>query len=269
MESGQAASNYDLKERIRSYWSERAKTFDRAFGHGIFSDAEFRAWQAPIRTTLGTKPLRVLELASGTGEITRLIHDLGHDVTAMDFSEAMLDVARDKHAGKSRLRFVLADAENTMEPNESYDAIICRHLVWTLLEPEATFREWRRILKPGGKLLIYDGDWARPTRFGRIASFLVGIIDRLCGPDPYYDGSLSDRHASIMTAIPFRDGLHFEPLAAMLEAASFARIVRLSHGPIARAQRRNADLRNRLRTFVYRRFILSATKTNRNDDILT
>jgi SAM-dependent methyltransferase len=82
--------------------SERAKTLDLAFGHGIFSPDEFKAWQEPIRATLGEKPLRVLELACGTGEITRLSHDLGHDVTALDFSEAMLDVARARNLRENR-----------------------------------------------------------------------------------------------------------------------------------------------------------------------
>src|SRR6478609_7462199 len=64
--------------------------------------------------------------------------------------------------GQERLRFILADAENTLEPDASYDAIICRHLVWTLTRPEEAFREWFRILKPGGLLLFFDGDWASP-----------------------------------------------------------------------------------------------------------
>ncbi|MER8377411.1 methyltransferase domain-containing protein [Mesorhizobium sp. M1406] len=245
---------------MRAYWSERAKTFDDAFGHGILSPDEFRARQKPIRDTLGAKPLRVLELACGTGEITKLIHDLGHDVTALDFSEAMLDVARAKHAGKPRLRFLLADAENTMEPDECYDAIICRHLVWTLLEPEPTFREWKRLLTPGGKLVVYDGDWSKPTSVGRIAASLVAAIDRFFGADPYYDGSLSERHAEIIRALPFAGGLHYEALAQMLEDAGFVSVSRISHAPIAKAQRRTANLRNRLRTHVYRRFILTASR---------
>ncbi len=257
-DTAERTANFHLKEAIRSYWSERARTFDLAFGHGILSEAEFSAWQEPIRSTLGAKPLRVLELACGTGEVTRLIHELGHDVTALDFSEAMLCVAKAKHAGKQRLRFILADAENTMEPDAAYDAIVCRHLVWTLTEPEATFREWHRLLRPGGKLVVFDGDWARPSPIGRLAERLVALIDRFSGPDPYYDGSLSQRHAEIMHALPFGRGLRFEQLSDLLRGAGFEGIEKVSHGPIARAQRKSANLRNCLRTFVYRRFILVA-----------
>lgn len=252
--------NFDLKEEIRSYWSKRSQTFDLAFGHFIAPGPEARAWQQPMRETLGDRPLKVLELACGTGEVTRLIHDLGHDVTALDFSEAMLRVARAKHEGKERLRFILADAENTMEPDAAYDAIVCRHLVWTLTAPQATFREWLRLLKPGGRLLVYDGDWTKPSPTGRLFAYLVSLIDRIQGADPYYDGAMSEKHEMIMRALPFGEGLTCERLGPLLAEAGFEAIRHIPHDGIARAQRKTACLRNRLRTRVYRRFILSALK---------
>ena len=254
------ADNFHLKEEIRDYWSKRSETFDLAFGHRIPAGPEFDAWQKPIRDALGTAPFRVLELACGTGEVTRLILDLGHDVTALDFSEAMLAVARRKHAGNPQVRFILADAENTMEPAESYDAIVCRHLVWTLTEPETAFAEWLRVLKPGGKLVIFDGDWATPTRLGRIAASLISLIDRWYGPDTNYDPALGDRHARIMESLPFGSGLTYEQLTPLLQKAGFTDIAIGSHAPIAAAQRRTANWRNSLRTIVYRRFILTARK---------
>ncbi|VDC31230.1 class I SAM-dependent methyltransferase [Pseudogemmobacter humi] len=251
--------NRSLAEEIRDYWSRRSETFDLAFGHHIAPGPEAAAWAAPMRDHLGPAPQRVLELACGTGEVTRLLHDLGHEVTALDFSETMLAKARAKHAGKPRLRFLLADAQHTMEPAGAYDAVVCRHLVWTLTAPEAAFAEWFRLLRPGGRLLIYDGDWARPAPSGLWAARLLALWDRIA-PDPHYDGALSDRHGAIMRQLPFGDGLTYERLAPMLEAAGFRGLNRISHEPIARAQRRTQGLRNRLRTRVWRRFILAATR---------
>lgn len=259
--------NYSLKEDIREYWSRRAETFDLAFGHRIPPGPEFDAWQKPIRDALGARALRVLELACGTGEVTRLIHDLGHDVTALDFSEAMLAVARRKHAGKEHLRFILADAENPMEPDEAYDAIVCRHLVWTLTTPQQALREWHRVLKPGGVLLVFDGDWMRPTRVGSIASWLIARIDAVIGKDKAYDGAMSDRHASIMGRLPFSAGLTETDLRPLLSSVGFEDMIARSHAPIAAAQRRTSNLRNTLRTFVYRRFILIARKPERSQFI--
>lgn len=253
-------SNAHLKEDIREYWSLRSKTFDLAFGHRIPRGPEFEAWAAAIRENLGPEPRRVLELACGTGEVTRLLLSLGHEVTALDFSEDMLNVARTKHAGEARLRLILADAENPMEPDATYDAIVCRHLVWTLTAPHQAFQEWFRMLRPGGKLLVFDGDWARPTATGAIASRMIGLLDRFITPDPHYDGAMGDRHRDIMARLPFGDGLTADRLKPLLEQAGFDRIAVSSHAPIARAQRRTADLRNRLRTLLYRRFILCCSK---------
>ncbi|MDQ1846780.1 class I SAM-dependent methyltransferase [Gemmobacter fulvus] len=252
-------ANHQLRDEIREYWSRRSETFDLAFGHRIAPGVEADAWAQPMRDHLGPTPLRVLELACGTGEVTRLVHDLGHDVTALDFSEAMLAVARAKHAGKPRLRFLLADAGQTMEPSASYDAILCRHLVWTLTEPETAFADWFRLLRPGGRLLVYDGNWAHPSRHGRWAARALALWDRL-SPDPNYDGALGPRHAAIMRQLPFAEGLTAARLTPMLTEAGFVQVTTHSHSAIARAQRRVNGLRNRLRTRVYDRFILTARK---------
>lgn len=86
------------------------------------------------------------------------------------------------------------------------------------------------------------------------------MIERFIGHDPYYDGAMSETHANLMARLPFSDGLTTEGLKPLVEAAGFADIRFPSHRPIAIAQRRTADLRNRLRTRFYRRFILTAIR---------
>lgn len=81
----------------------------------------------------------MLELAFGTGEITSVLLALGFRVTGLDLTEAMLRKAKAKHAGASDLSLFLGDAEDTREDDESHDAIVMRHLVWT----------WTRTLTSG------------------------------------------------------------------------------------------------------------------------
>ncbi|MFB9970953.1 class I SAM-dependent methyltransferase [Pseudoroseomonas cervicalis] len=252
------SANYALKEEIRDYWSARAESFDSHFGHRIPPGAEREAWQAAIRARLGAAPLEVLELACGTGEVTGALRRLGHRVTGLDFSEAMLERARAKHAGDAGARFILADAEYTREPAGRYDAVVCRHLVWTLTDPQAALAEWARVLKPGGHLLVFDGDFATPNGLpGRLARRALAWLDRRAGVAPAAD---LDRHAAIMRELPFGQGLTPEILAPLVERAGFTAIDVGPHAPIARAQRQGAPLRDRLRTLLYRRFILHARR---------
>jgi len=156
-------ANYSIRDEIREFWSERAATFDQSVGHEIFSEAERAGWHKLIRKHLGEGQGRMaLDLASGTGVISHLMHDMGFKVTGADWSEAMLEQARAKAKKRGAdIRFIMRDAERTAEPRGGYDVITNRHLVWTLVDAPAAFQEWFDLLKPGGKLLIVDGNMGR------------------------------------------------------------------------------------------------------------
>ena len=255
-----ASANWSLKEEIRSYWSQRSSTFDKSFGHRILPGPEHEAWAATIREHLGEAPLDVLELASGTGEVTKVLVSLGHDVTGIDFSEAMVERSRTKHRGEPRARFLVADAERTMQPDARYDAVVCRHLVWTLTEPVSALRDWARILKPGGRLLVFDGDFVNLPLRGRLARRAMTWLEPAIGASRHQDPELAAHHAAILRQLPFSGGLDFELLRGLAAEAGFTDIRRGSYARIARAQRRIAGPSDWLRTFLYDRFALSARR---------
>ena len=221
-----ARTNWSIKEEIREYWSGRAATFDLSPGHEIFTDEERAAWHALFRRHLGDGRGRgALDLASGTGVISRLLHELGFKVTGLDFAEPMLERARAKAAsGQLPVDFVAGDAEQTFESDDSYDVLVTRHLVWTLEDPPRAFAEWFRILKPGGSLLIVDHDpTARTLRaktMRRIAGFLKGRAKP--APSPGVDRAVHER---IVAQVYFSGGTRPEAVARLLAEAGFADIV--------------------------------------------
>lgn len=254
-----AAGNYGLKDEIRAYWSKRAETFDLSYGHKIRSDDELQGWKALFLSHWRPEPgSKVLELASGTGEVTRVLLALGCSVDAIDLCEPMIARARAKHAG-APVRFHLGDAENTMMPDDCYDAAVCRHLVWTLLDPQRAFADWLRVLKPGGTLVIVDGDWVNRSWLASRLGWLSQLVDRWLGAPRLWDQAA---HDEIMRGVYFRDGLTAERLRMMLADAGFGEI---SVGPlkgIKRLQFASANWSERLRLLsAYdHTFVISARK---------
>lgn len=216
----EVGANYSIRDEIREFWSERAATFDLSVGHEIFSEAERRGWHRLIRKHLGDGAGRqALDLASGTGVISHLMNDLGFKVTGADWSEAMLQQARNKAKRRGTdIRFIMRDAENTMEPRDHYDVITNRHLVWTLVDPRAAFAEWFAVLKPGGKLLIVDGNMGRKSWAGK----LNAAIGRLTGkPHSHMDPAMMARHQSIRSRVYFSREMPASAVVELLVGAGF------------------------------------------------
>ena len=44
-------------------------------------------------------------------------------------------------------------------PTDSFDLVVSRHVLWTLPHPEAAIDEWIRVLRPGGRLAVIDGQF--------------------------------------------------------------------------------------------------------------
>ena len=211
-------ANYSIRDEIRDFWSERAATFDQSVGHEIFSEAERQGWHGLIRKHLGDGRGRAaLDLASGTGVISHLMHDMGFAVTGADWSEAMMEQARAKSRQRgTSIRFILRDAENTHEPRNSYDVITNRHLVWTLVDAPAAFREWFDLLKPGGKLLIVDGNMGRK-------SWVTQLRLRFGGKPGHSNLSpgMSERLQRIREQVHFSGEMPAEAVVAELLRAGF------------------------------------------------
>ncbi len=219
-------SNYTLRDEIRDYWSARAPTFDEQVGHEIFSEAEREAWRQLFLRHLGPgEGRKALDLASGTGVISHLLDGLGFDVTGLDWSEAMLARARAKaEARGAHIRFVMGDAERTLEQRESYDVIVTRHLVWTLVDPKAAFKEWHALLKPGGKVLIVDGDFVSDTFVKR----MIRVFERLTGqqvPGSHQPNAMRETHERILRQVYFSKGARSAEVADLLREAGFGEIV--------------------------------------------
>jgi ubiquinone/menaquinone biosynthesis C-methylase UbiE len=143
----------------------RAATFDNAPNHGLHTPAQADAWDIRLRHWAGPNPAVALDIGCGTGFLALQLARLGHRVVGIDAAAEMLALARAKatHDGlSSRATFHQADAERLPFADGSFDLVVERHVVWTLPEPPMALAEWRRVLRPGGRVVLVEGDWRGP-----------------------------------------------------------------------------------------------------------
>lgn len=146
-------------ERIEGYWTLRATGYSESVLETI-EDGRYRHWLGIIEKHLPSGgPLRILDVGCGPGFFPIILGREGHKVTAVDYTEAMLDQARENCARYGvDTEFARMDAQHLDFPDDSFDVVISRNLVWDLESPVDAYREWLRIVRPGGKLMVFDGN---------------------------------------------------------------------------------------------------------------
>jgi len=112
----------------------------------------------------GLKPgMIVADFGCGVGATTRMLAELvgssGH-VTGVDVSPVQLEQGRDlcRTAQIANVTFLEASAAATGLPRNFFDLVYCRFLLLHLVDPAACLREMLEVLKPGGVLVVEDGD---------------------------------------------------------------------------------------------------------------
>ncbi len=149
-----------LLSQIESYWTKRAQGYSEVNRHELATGQD-QIWFQEIRKHLPKeKNLKILDVGTGPGFFAILLAEQGYDVTAVDYTEAMLSQAK-YNAGTLAewIHFQRMDAQKLEFADETFDVVISRNLTWNLEEPEKAYAEWLRVLKEGGKLLNFDANW--------------------------------------------------------------------------------------------------------------
>ena len=143
-----------MSEEMRAYYHRRAAEYDDWWlGTGRFAGIERPGWaeevDALVDVVAGLPPARVLDVACGTGFLTR--HLLG-DVTGLDQSVRMLAIAQERVRDGT---FVQGDALELPFADDAFDRVCTGHFYGHLLpaEAEAFLREARRV---AGELVLVD-----------------------------------------------------------------------------------------------------------------
>jgi ubiquinone/menaquinone biosynthesis C-methylase UbiE len=141
--------------------------YDRGLGPNLFVD-----YAADIaKRAAALQPTSVLELAAGTGIVTRRLRDLlpqGTGLTATDLNPPMLEVAAAKFADGDDVTFRPADATALPFDDQTFDLVVCQFGVMFFPDKDQSYHEVQRVLKPGGRYLFSVWDSVERNPFSRI-----------------------------------------------------------------------------------------------------
>jgi SAM-dependent methyltransferase len=151
----------ELSEKVKEGWRISSEGYSKIIQQE-FKDGVNRFW---AETILSKAPyngaLKILDVGTGPGFFAILLSQAGHTVSGIDASAEMIVCAKENaaNAGASPELLVM-DSHKLDFANETFDLIVNRNVVWTLTDPVKAYREWHRVLKPAGRLIVFDGNWS-------------------------------------------------------------------------------------------------------------
>lgn len=246
-----------LVDDIRAYWNDDAATYDLAAQHRPRSPFVRAAWTAALDRLLPPPPARVLDCGAGTGFLSLIAARLGHQVTALDLSAAML--AHLRHAATREglpIEIVEGPADR---PDGEFDVVMERHLLWTLPDPEGSLRAWRNVA-PGGTLVLVESLWGDVDPIEHAKGTLRRRLRRL-------RRGLPDHHAEypeqLRAALPLGSGTSPAALVDLVASAGWQQVEITRLADIEWAERMDLPIPERL-LGVAPRFALAARARSAN-----
>jgi len=153
---------------------------------------------------------RLLDLACGPGYICRLAVDRGAAVTGLDFSAAMIGIAR---AMAPDATFRQGDVQAIPFGDDGFDAVTASFVLGHLTDPERAAREMHRVLRPGGRVAVsWWSSAERAVAFGIVwrAIQAHGRTDVGLPPGPPFDAHSDPASLATLFAGAGFGGVHVE-----------------------------------------------------------
>ncbi|MBI1398011.1 MAG: methyltransferase domain-containing protein [Betaproteobacteria bacterium] len=184
---------------------------------------------------------RILDIAAGAGEpaVSAALR-VGPDgyVLATDISEGIVDLARQValERGLEQIETRVMDGENPDLPDESFDAVLCRLGLMYMPHPVTALREWRRVLKAGGRVAVVVFSTPERNSWGAVPATIIRRRAQLPSPVPGQPGPFSLGGAGVLEGM-FRQAGFSDPAVSavpvphrMDSAADYVQVAREAFG---------------------------------------
>ena len=149
-----------LNNEIKEYWEGEAGVYNQGIQEEL-NGSQRQAWKKMV---LGNAPqkevLDILDAGCGPGFFPVILSEEGHRVTGIDITENMIACAKENlEIQGQQAKLMTMDCQRLDFAGNSFDLVICRNITWTLDDPRKAYQEWKRVLRPGGRMLVFDACW--------------------------------------------------------------------------------------------------------------
>lgn len=151
------------------FWDKNAKIYDKFMKK---DSSAYEQMYALIRPAIKNKD--VLELASGTGLISKHIVSSAHSIEATDASEKMINIVKTDN-NSSKLHFSVQDMFSLPYADNSFDVVIIANALHIVPSPEKALKEIKRVLKPNGILIAPTFTHSDNNIRGKIKAFFMKL----------------------------------------------------------------------------------------------
>lgn len=203
-------------DEIRRYWDEDAATYDHARDHRASNGAERAAWNAALARALPPAPATVLDCGAGTGFLSLMAARLGHRVTAVDLSAEML-AKLETAAAAEGLAISTVHGSVGEAVMGTFEAVMERHVLWTLPDPEGALAAWRAA-SPSGRLVLVESMWGSVDPLEVRRARARRLVHRWLGRPHSHHGEYSSEMAA---ALPLSGGTHPSTVVDLVERAGW------------------------------------------------
>lgn len=150
----------ELNAEIKEYWEGEAQIYSQGIQEELKGEKR-QAWKNLILEYAPKKDvLKVLDAGCGPGFFPIILSEEGHQVTGIDITENMIACAKENlEARGQKAELMTMDCQKLAFPDNTFDLVICRNITWTLDDPKKAYQEWKRVLRPGGRMLVFDACW--------------------------------------------------------------------------------------------------------------
>ncbi|MEI8184070.1 MAG: demethylmenaquinone methyltransferase [Actinomycetes bacterium] len=137
---------------VSKMFDDVANRYD--FLNDLLSLGRTKAWRRVVTSIIAPKPgMKILDIAAGTGSSSRPLVDKGAEVTALDFSQGMIEQGRKQN---KNIKFVQGDALKLPFEENSFDVTTISFGLRNTSSTEIALKEALRVTKDGGRIVVAE-----------------------------------------------------------------------------------------------------------------